>query len=247
MKQSRLALSVLVGLVLLSSVAFAGGFLTGWDDWKKSPDGSFSYRVRCEKMNEATKMYSWSVEVENNQHTGSNVGVALSKAGETAAPAKGWLTWPINGGGRHVFTGMACSVGPKEKIQVWFKTSNVAKPAAARIHKVSEKAPQAEKAKGKTFTACGKEWMLGKNDIDWTATQKWIESLGNGWRAPTRDELVALFKEVGKTSPIGQDYIWAEKRDAHSAWHFSFYYNEVRWGYFDDHSRYGRAVAVREQ
>lgn len=100
---------------------------------------------------------------------------------------------------------------------------------------------------GKTFTAAGKEWMVGKADMDWTATQVWIKSLGSNWQAPTKDELQTLFKEVEQKCPIGQDNIWAEKKDTHSAWQFSFYYREVRWAYFDDHSRYGRGVAVRSK
>lgn len=95
------------------------------------------------------------------------------------------------------------------------------------------------------FTACKLEWKVGKADLDWNQSQEWIKSLGDGWRAPTKVDLIALFAEMGQKSPIGQDFVWAEARDAHSAWYFSFYFQEIRWSYFDDHSRYGRVVAVR--
>lgn len=98
---------------------------------------------------------------------------------------------------------------------------------------------------GAVFTACKLEWKVGKADLDWNQSQEWIKSLGDGWRAPTKVDLIALFAEMGQKSPIGQDFVWAEARDAHSAWYFSFYFQEIRWSYFDDHSRYGRVVAVR--
>lgn len=95
------------------------------------------------------------------------------------------------------------------------------------------------------FTACKLEWKVGKADLDWNQTQEWIKGLGDDWRAPTKVDLIALFAEMGQKSPIGQDFVWAEARDAHSAWYFSFYFQEIRWSYFDDRSKYGRAVAVR--
>ena len=98
---------------------------------------------------------------------------------------------------------------------------------------------------GAGFKACKLEWKVGKADLDWNQTQEWVKSLGDDWRLPTKVELIALFAEKGQKSPIGQDFAWAEMRDAHSAWYFSFYFQEIRWSYLDDHSKYGRAVAVR--
>lgn len=98
---------------------------------------------------------------------------------------------------------------------------------------------------GAEFKACKLEWKVGKADLDWNQSQEWVKSLGGDWRMPTKVELIALFAEKGQKSPIGQDFAWAEMRDAHSAWYFSFYFQEIRWSYLDDHSKYGRAVAVR--
>ncbi|NLF98008.1 MAG: DUF1566 domain-containing protein [Candidatus Riflebacteria bacterium] len=98
---------------------------------------------------------------------------------------------------------------------------------------------------GTVFKACGLEWKVGATDLDWNQTQEWIKSLGDNWRAPTKVDLIKLYAEMGQKSPIGMDFIWAEARDAHSAWYFSFYFQDIRWSYFDDRSKYGRAAAVR--
>ncbi len=99
---------------------------------------------------------------------------------------------------------------------------------------------------GTTFKACGLEWHVGKADLDWNQSQKWIKELGDNWRAPTKVDLIKLFAEKGQKSPFGQDFVWAEARDAHSAWYFSFYFQEIRWSYYDDSSKFGRAGAVRD-
>lgn len=248
MKNTRFFMTSVVALFLLSAVScFAGEYLSNWDAWSRTDDGNFAYRVRCHKMDQVTKNYLWNVEVENRMDSGCNLGVVLTKDGATAAPAKGWATWPVAGGGRHTFADCVCDAGPGQKIQVWLRNSSSGQsaPFQTGVSKVSQSVAKADPVLGKIFTASGKEWLVGKADIDWTTTQTWINGLGNGWRAPTKDELQELFNEVGQKCPLGQDYVWAEKRDAHSAWHFSFYYREVRWGYFDDHSRYGRGVATR--
>lgn len=98
---------------------------------------------------------------------------------------------------------------------------------------------------GTVFKACGLEWKVGAADLDWNQSQEWIKSLGDNWRAPTKVDLVKLYAEMGQKSPVGQDFIWAEARDGQSAWYFSYYFHEIRWSYYDDHSKYGRAAAVR--
>ncbi|MBF0546552.1 MAG: hypothetical protein HQM08_19050 [Candidatus Riflebacteria bacterium] len=120
-------------------------------------------------------------------------------------------------------------------------------PAKDKVTDTQVQAPaaKAEDPEGKTFEGAGKEWMVGKVDLDWNAAQTWIKSLGSNWQTPTKDDLEKLFKEVGQKCPIGQDNVWTEQKDKQSAWQFSFYYREVRWAYLDDHGRYGRSVAVR--
>lgn len=108
----------------------------------------------------------------------------------------------------------------------------------------AETAVDTEK-EGKVFTACKLEWKIGKNEINWTDAQNWIKGLGEDWRAPTKVDLIALFAEMGQKSPVSDDFVWAEERDGHSAWYFSFYFQEIRWSYKDDSSRWGRVVAVR--
>ncbi|MEW6709182.1 MAG: hypothetical protein AB1403_05100 [Candidatus Riflebacteria bacterium] len=109
----------------------------------------------------------------------------------------------------------------------------------------AEEAAKEPEKEGTVFTACKLEWKLGKVDLDWNQTQEWIKSLGEDWRTPTKVDLIALFAEQGQKSPLEQDFVWAEARDGHSAWYFSFYFQEIRWSYYDDHSKWGRAVAVR--
>lgn len=236
-----------VALVLVSAVAcLAGGHLSKWDDWSKVDQNGISFRARCHKLDEVTKKYVWHIEVENRSEMASKIGVAVTAAGENTPPVRGWCTWPVSKGARHLFPEVLSTTGPEQKVRVWLRNFSAEEAAAGVPTKVSvTRAAKADPTDGTVFTACGKEWMVGKADVDWTQTQAWINGLGGGWRAPTRAELEALFAEVGQKCPIGQDYVWAEKKDEHSAWHFSFYYREVRWGYFDDHSRYGRAVAVR--
>ena len=99
---------------------------------------------------------------------------------------------------------------------------------------------------GKIFPACGKVWQLGRNTIDWNDTQTWVNSLGDGWRTPTKAELKELYNEVGKTSPIKEDWVWAESRDSSSAWFVDFRYaDSVGWNYRI--LRGNRALAVRSR
>ncbi len=247
MKCSRAVVTLVVAQILISVVTcFAGEYLSKWNDWTKMDDFNVYYRVRCHKLDEISKKYAWDVEVENRMDTAAKIGVVLTKAGESA-PSKGLYTWPVSNGGRHVFSNCLCESGPGEKVAVWLRnfTSDRTLPTVSTLKETKISLGNNDSATGKTFKAAGKEWMVGKVDIDWTATQDWIKGLGSGWRAPTKDELQELFNEVGQKCPIGEDFVWAEARDANSAWHFSFYYRETRWGYFDDHSRYGRGVAIR--
>ncbi|MBU1105362.1 MAG: hypothetical protein KKB51_01740 [Candidatus Riflebacteria bacterium] len=220
----------------------AGTDLGRWTDWVRVDKLNLEYRVRCNGLGEGSNKYIWDVEVKNKSAIAAKFGASLTSSDLTTEPEKGWLTWPISGHRTHKFAGFRSDVAPGQKVQVWLKNLSSEKQDATNTF---QSVANMDALNGKIFTACNMEWMIGKADIDWTQTQAWIKTLNNGWRAPTKAELIGLFNEVDQKSPIGQDYVWAEARDAHSAWHFSFYYREARWSYFDDHSRYGRAVAVR--
>lgn len=67
-----------------------------------------------------------------------------------------------------------------------------------------------------SFTACGKVWRIGQDNINWNETQSWIKSLGDGWRTPTKAELHKLRSELWQHSPIS--HAWGEASDLSSAW-----------------------------
>lgn len=105
--------------------------------------------------------------------------------------------------------------------------------------------PHSDFRTGKSFKAVGREWFVGQCNITWTETKMWIESQGGGWRNPTRAELKLLFHSVGKSSAIGDDWVWAEKEDSSSAWHIDFddgYESSIS---IDDRFYSYRAIAVR--
>ena len=235
-----------VVLVLFSGMTcFAGEYLAKWTDWAKMDQYNVQYRIRCHKQDTVRDTYLWDIEVENNMLTASKIAVALTRTNGDVLPDKDWLTWPIFVGSRHKFTDYRCKAGPGEKVRVLLRNLSAEKTASQKSWKRYGQTKSNNAKEEKTFLGCGKEWLVGPTDLDWNQAQAWITKLGKGWRAPTKAELVELFDELGQNSPIGQDYVWAEAKDEHSAWHYSFYYREVRWGYFDDHSAYGRSVAVR--
>ncbi|EKD82479.1 MAG: hypothetical protein ACD_39C01272G0001 [uncultured bacterium] len=230
-------------LVVVSAVAgHAGTDIGRWTDWVKADKLNLEYRVRCNGLGEQPNVYFWDVEVSNKSADTAKFGVNLTPTGLDVEPEAGWRTWPIGGNRGHKFVGFRSEAAPGQKVKIWLKNLSSDKKDVVTGYQTAGKLDSVE---GTVFNALNMTWMVGKADLDWNQTQEWIKSLGLGWRSPTKDELVMLFKEVDQKSPLGQDYVWAEPRDAHSAWHFSFYYREVRWSYFDDHSRYGRGVAVR--
>ncbi|MBF0546053.1 MAG: hypothetical protein HQM08_16535 [Candidatus Riflebacteria bacterium] len=95
------------------------------------------------------------------------------------------------------------------------------------------------------FQACGKEWRVGGRNFSWYEAEVWICTLGGGWRSPTREELKELYNNVGKNSPIKDEWVWAEPKSTTSAWNFHFYSGDENWysNYF--RSSRNRAVAVR--
>ena len=249
MKSVR-CLTLVVALLVLSTAmtAMAGEYLTKWSDWSSMDRERILHRVRCHKADPASHKYLWDIEVENHLPKAAKIGVALSFDGQLTPPMHGWVTWPVNAGGRHKFSGYLFAAGPNEPVQVWVKNFTAkAQAAQSSWKRYSVDTPKADSYEGRKFLGCGKEWLLGKVDVDWNAAQTWIRSLGDGWRTPTKAELIELFQQQGQNSPVGQNFVWAERRDQHSAWNFSFYYQEPRWRYLDDHSIYGRAVAVRNR
>lgn len=112
---------------------------------------------------------------------------------------------------------------------------------------------------GKEFTADGKSWKVGKFNINWSETQTWIKQLGEGWRAPTYEELRSMFKAMGgkphyyKISSslpgipyLGTDTAWAQERKENCAWYFECYTASKHWLKKDKRSIDMRAVAVRD-
>ncbi|HAE37947.1 MAG TPA: hypothetical protein DCG57_04810 [Candidatus Riflebacteria bacterium] len=121
--------------------------------------------------------------------------------------------------------------------------------------------PHSDKITGHTLVSLNKDWKVGQFNITWPEAQRWIKSLGEGWRSPTRAELKDLFyKGLGlkrqhykmpsfedKPSPIGYDSFLAESRSENSAYCFDF-----TGGYsysFRSSRRYHgfRAIAVRDK
>ncbi len=98
------------------------------------------------------------------------------------------------------------------------------------------------------FKADGKEWLVGKQGINWNETQSWINSLGGGWRAPTRAELKSLYNAVGRDSPICSEAVWAEKKDSSYGWRIMFGDggNEAQ-GKIDGNYGWTTPVAVRQR
>jgi len=81
---------------------------------------------------------------------------------------------------------------------------------------------------GHMFTLYGQDWQIGELGINWYDTQKWIKNLGEGWRAPTLDELKQLYLNVGRGTPIKNNYVWSGKLSKYGrfyqAWQYSFYH-----------------------
>ncbi|MFZ2960695.1 MAG: hypothetical protein WA705_27760 [Candidatus Ozemobacteraceae bacterium] len=138
-------------------------------------------------------------------------------------------------------------------IEIWLIALGLKKESEGKGLKNSPKSPKPSKAQSavkpqtheEVFQACGKEWCVGQNNIDWNNTQAWIKALGKSWQAPTRAELKELYDEVRQKSPLKNDWAWAELRDSSSAWCFSFHYGTAFWGYCDSSYWYYRALAVR--
>jgi hypothetical protein len=118
--------------------------------------------------------------------------------------------------------------------------------------------PHSDRLTGGEFEAEGKRWRVGQFNIDWRETQAWITKQGLGWRAPTHEELRALFKALGgkphfyklsQTGPgvkhLGADTLWAQERTEDSAWCFECYTGTKHWLRKQRRSIDSRAIAVQ--
>ncbi len=108
--------------------------------------------------------------------------------------------------------------------------------ARSKLLREKPNVPHSDKLTGYTLVSLNKDWKVGQFNITWPEAQRWIKSLGQGWRAPTRAELKDLFyKGLGlkrqhfkmpsfgaKPSPIGYDSFLAESRSDNTAFCFDF-------------------------
>lgn len=100
----------------------------------------------------------------------------------------------------------------------------------------------------------GLQWVVGPDrDMDFDQAVAWVGSCraaGGGWRMPTREELRSLHQAGAgerNMAPVFRTsgwWVWAEPRDAQSAWSFSFNHGCATWD-ARINSRYGRAFGVR--
>ncbi len=99
------------------------------------------------------------------------------------------------------------------------------------------------------------EWYVGPDrGTNWNEAKSWVENLtvaGGGWRMPTRKELNSLYKKgAGKRNmtPLLKTtgwWVWSgEIKGSSSAWVFSFYFGDERWGIRGTSSS-NRVFAVR--
>lgn len=102
----------------------------------------------------------------------------------------------------------------------------------------------------------GLEWVVGPDqDVNYAQADKWVAECkvaGGGWRMPTRVELKELYRKgVGGRNMVPPFNttgwgVWAEPRDATSAWGFGFISGEEDWG-LREFSSDGRVFGVRSR
>lgn len=100
----------------------------------------------------------------------------------------------------------------------------------------------------------GLQWVVGPDrDMDFGQAVAWVAAwpaAGGGWRMPTREELRSLYHPGSgqrNLAPAFQTtgwWVWAEPRDAQSAWSFSYNHGCATWD-TRINSCYGRAFGVR--
>jgi len=73
-------------------------------------------------------------------------------------------------------------------------------------------------------TVTGLEWQVGpERDMHWAEARDWVDSLGNGWRMPSIEELEGLYEAGVSADSRGPfacngDKVWA---DSPASWDFS--------------------------
>jgi hypothetical protein len=118
-----------------------------------------------------------------------------------------------------------------------------------------------------TDSSTNLQWLEGPDqEVNWNKAQAWINSLGKGWRTPTRGELKGIYianstrmgGASGSSGPwnlrldpvflLDKAYrVWADSNDSSSAWIFFFGNAHEGWGYCDDSNWLYRAFAVRSR
>jgi hypothetical protein len=77
--------------------------------------------------------------------------------------------------------------------------------------------------------------------MNWDKAKKAIESLGNGWRLPTKDELNVLYQNREKLGSVPDDFYWGSTEHhlyTNYVWGKNFYKNENREIYLYTESEY---------
>ena len=98
-----------------------------------------------------------------------------------------------------------------------------------------------------TIKISGLEFMtkdLGK--MDWNKAQAICDSMGNGWRLPTKDELIKMYKlreSIGGFRNYGRGYWTSSNYSDVSRWCINFSNGNI---YFDSKYSYGQLRAVRD-
>lgn len=102
----------------------------------------------------------------------------------------------------------------------------------------------------------GLEWVIGPDqDTSYAQAEQWVAGFGGaggGWRLPTREELKGLYQPGTGERNMAPAFkttgwlLWAEPRDASSAWAFNFKNGSEYW-YYRDSSESNRVFAVRSR
>lgn len=108
----------------------------------------------------------------------------------------------------------------------------------------------------------GLQWLEGPDvPTSWNMANEWVNTLGQGWRLPTTQELSGLYlkdsKRRGKyNDPLGLDEVfvresgysfWSVKRSSNSAWMYDFSRGYYHWTEVGVRGHFDRAVAVRKK
>ena len=80
------------------------------------------------------------------------------------------------------------------------------------------------------------------NQMNWVDAKKACESLGDGWRLPTKDELNTLYQNKDKIGGFTNNYYWSSTElDAYNAWVQNVYFGNQIFG-IKTNASYVRAI-----